>query len=294
MGIEPNKGRRATITHMRPFAMIALLLACSSKESERQPNPPAPAPPTANTPDSKIVFRDSSGRVLTKDDLKDVTGRVDWSIVGGDNVPAEAEALQNQGRIAGSSGEYARAIEAFNKAHDAAPRWPYPLYELAYTYELMGQPATALPIYEQVVKLAPRGFFTALTSVDCLRREAAHEWPSGICKRYQMVEFAEPAKRKAELEAIVAVAPTMAAAWKDLGVATDDDAQRISLFDKALASRPDAETRGIALSNKALALDRLGNHAEAIKLLGELALDPVSPLDVAELSKMALAQITQR
>jgi len=275
--------------------MIALVLACSSKESERPPKPPAPAPPpTATALDSNIVFRDSSGRVLTKDDLKDVTGRVDWSIVGGDNVPAEAEALQNQARIAGSSGEYARAIEAFNEAHDAAPRWPYPLYELAYTYELMGQPAKALPIYEQVVKLAPRGFFTALTSVDCLRREAAQEWPSGICKRYQMVEFAEPAKRKAELEAIVAAAPTMAAAWKDLGTATDDDAQRIALFDKALASKPDAETRGIALSNKALALDRMGNRAEAIKILGELALDPVSPLDVAELSKMALAQITRR
>ncbi len=240
------------------------------------------------------MFRDSAGRVLTKADLKDVTGSVNWSIIGGDNVSDEAKALHDQARAAGSSGDYAKAIAAFNKAHDAAPSWPYPLYELAYTYELMDQPAKALPVYEQVVKLAPRGFFTAMASLDCLRREAAKEWPTGTCKRCQMVEFAEPAKRKAELEAIVAAAPTMAAAWKELAEDSEDDTQRIALFDKALAAKPDPETRGMALSNKALALDRIGKRGEAIKILGELALDPTSPLDVVELSKMALAQMAQQ
>ena len=272
--------------------LLLSLVACSSKKNEAPPPPPptpVAAPPAA---DPNIVFRDSAGRVLTKDDLKDVTGGVSWSTVGGDDVSPEAEALQNQGRAAGSSGDYAKAIDAFTKAHDAAPTWPYPLYELAFTYELMDQPAKALPIYEQVVKLAPRGFFTALTSVDCLRREAAKEWPAGTCKRFQMAEWAGD-KRKAELDAIVAAAPTMAPAWKELALDIEDDTQRIALLDKALAAKPDPETRGMALSNKALALGRMGKRDEAIKILGELALDPASPLDVAELSKLGLAQLTQ-
>lgn len=56
-------------------------------------------------------------------------------------------------------------------------------------------------------------------------------------------------------------------------------------LDKALASRPDRQTRGIVLSHKSLPLDRLGKRTEAIKTLGEFVLDSTSPLDVVELSR---------
>jgi tetratricopeptide (TPR) repeat protein len=274
---------------VRAALVLILAAACSSKES---PPAPAPAPAPRPTDPPGLIFRDENGRMLTKSDLQAATGRVDWSLVGGDHVPDAAAALFDQAREAGEKGDYAKAVELFGKTHDAAPAWPYPLYELAYTYELMDQPAKALPVYEQVVALAPRGFFTALTSVDCLRRESAKEWPAGTCKRFAMLEFADPAKRTSELQAIVAAAPSMAAAWKELALDLDDDTQRIAMLDKALANKPDPETRGVALSNKALALDRLGKRAEAIRILGQLALDPTAPLDVVELSKLGLAQMT--
>ena len=263
-------------------------LTCCSKDSAPAP-PPAPAPPV-DPPG--LIFRDGSGRQLTKDDLKNTTGTVNWSVVGSDKVSDAAAALHEQGRAAGGKGEYAKAIELFNKAHEAAPTWPYPLYDLAYTYALMDQPEKALPTYERVVALAPRGFFTVMVTVDCLRREAAKEWAAGMCKRYQLAEFEESGKRKAELEAIVAAAPGIAAAWKDLALDIEDDAQRLAALDKVLSHKPDPETRGIALVNKALVLDRMSKRPEAIKILGELALDPKSPLDVEQMSKMALAQMT--
>ncbi|MEO7095143.1 MAG: tetratricopeptide repeat protein [Polyangiales bacterium] len=273
---------------MRASLCLILLAACGSKD----PAPaPAPAAKAAGDPPG-LVFRDASGRTLTKDDLKTATGRVDWSVVGSEHVSEAATALFNQGREAGGAGDYAKAVAFLTKAHDAAPTWPYPLYELAYTYELMDQPTAALAAYEQVVALAPRGFFTALASVDCLRREAAKEWAVGLCKRYALVEFAEPSKRTAELQAIVAAAPGMAVAWKELALDIQDDAQRVAALDKALAAKPDPETRGLALSNKALALDRMGKHAEAVKILGELVLDPTSPLYVVEVSKLWLSQVT--
>ena len=268
---------------------MIFVAACSKTDP---PPVPVPAEPARAADPAGLIFRDASGRTLTKDDLKTATGRVDWSLVGNDNVSDAAAALFDKGREAGGKGDYAKAIEFLGKAHDAAPTWPYPLYELAYTYQLMDQPAKALSTYEQVVALAPRGFFTALATVDCLRRETAKEWPAGMCKRYALAEFLDPSKRMAELEAIVVAAPGIAAAWKDLALETEGDAAQMAAFDRALAHKPDPETRGVALSNKALALDRLGKRAEAIKILGELVLDPTSPLDIVEMSKMALVQMT--
>jgi tetratricopeptide (TPR) repeat protein len=278
-------------------SLLLFVAACGSKESAPPPAP-APAPPASPTVAAPsdppgLIFRDSSGRQLTKADLKNVTGTVNWELVGSEQVSDAAAALFDQGRDTAGKGNYAAAIDLLNKAHDAAPAWPYPLYELAYTYELMDQPAKALPIYERVVALAPRGFFTAMSSLDCLRREAAKEWPAGMCKRYTLAEFEEPAKRAAELAAITKAAPGIAAAWKDLALEIDDDAAKLLSIDQALAHKPDPETRGVLLVNKALALDRTGKRPEAIQILGELAVDPKSPLDVEQLSKMSLAQMTR-
>lgn len=272
--------RALPLTQMRAAWFLILVTACKDT-----PRPPVPEP-------AGIIFKDPSGRTLTKADLANATGQVNWTVVGADSVLPAARSLFDTARMMASKGESALAIEAFGKAHDAAPTWPYPLYELAYTYQLMDQPEKALPIYEQVVALAPRGFFTAHATLDCLRREAAKEWAAGMCKRYATVEFADPASRRGELQAITAAAPGITPAWKDLALETEDDVQRIALLDKALANKPDVQTRGIVLTNEALALDRLGKRAEATKILGQLVLDPTSALDVVEISKMALAQMT--
>ncbi|HEY0062204.1 MAG TPA: hypothetical protein VGC21_08785 [Telluria sp.] len=49
------------------------------------------------------------------------------------------------------------------------------------------------------------------------------------------------------------------------------------------------ETRGFLLLNKAVILQRQGKQAEAVRILGELALDPASPSNVEAASKSVLA-----
>ena len=277
--------------------MVGLGLGWSCSSGTNSNPTPAPSRPSAvshvgDGPEPPgLIFRGSDGRTLTAADLANVgDGTVDWSIVGGEQVPDEAVKLHAQGQEAGSRGEYAKALALLEKARAAAPSWPYPLYDTAFTYQLMDQPEKALAAYERVLAMAPHGYFTAMTSADCLRREVAHEWKAGICKRYMMVEF-EPSTRVAALEAIVAEAPGVASAWKDLALGREDETGRVAALDQALAHKPDPETRGFALANKALALGRAGKRDEAIRILGELVLDPSSPLDVAALARVSLAQI---
>ena len=52
-----------------------------------------------------------------------------------------------------------------------APDWPYPVYDAAFTYLLQGDSLKAEERYAEVDRMAPRGFFTAKTSLDCLRRD---------------------------------------------------------------------------------------------------------------------------
>ena len=116
----------------------------------------------------RLIYRDKNGRELTEADLASATGVLNlrygpaynWSIIGSHNVSQKALELQNQDRRAGGSGDYKKALELLAQASKEAPEWPYPLYDAAYTYLLMGQPNEALESYEVVNKMAPRGFFT--------------------------------------------------------------------------------------------------------------------------------------
>ena len=62
--------------------------------------------------------------------------------------------------------------------------WPFPLYDIAYTYLLMQDFPNAELHYRKVLGLAPRGFFTAITALDTLAREQAGEFPEGIYLAY--------------------------------------------------------------------------------------------------------------
>lgn len=250
------------------------------------------APPANEV--ARVVFKDASGRELTTKDLASVTGKVQWEIVGGEAVPSNARKLHDQGRAAASRGDHEGAIVSFEEASRIAPSWPYPVYDAAFTYELMGDRAKAEAHYERVERLAPRGFFTAKTSLDCLRRERAQKLPEGFCKAFAMLEWMddEDEKRKA-LESIVAKAPGYSPAWKALGPLLHDDEAYLRAITKGLDGNPDAETSGVLLINRALILARRGERENAIKVLGELALDPGSTLGTEMMAKAALASIVK-
>jgi hypothetical protein len=61
------------------------------------------------------------------------------------------------------------------------------------------------------------------------------------------------------------------------------------------AKQPDAETRGMLQINKALQIAGNGEpeRANAIRTLGELALDPQSTYGTAELAKVSLALLAK-
>jgi tetratricopeptide (TPR) repeat protein len=241
----------------------------------------------------RLVFQDSAGRRLTTLDLEGFTGQVDWEIRGGDPVPAAATRLHDEARAAGSHGDFERALRLLDQAHALAPRWPYPVYDAAFTYLLQGDQETAERFYAEVDRMAPRGFFTCKTTLDSLRRERAGELPEGFCRAFVTLESLDDAPRKrAILEGMVARCPAFAPAWKELAAQLEDPADQLRAIEAGLGGNPDGETRGVLLINKALILHQRGERAAAVAILGELALDPGSTLATETLAKAALAQIT--
>jgi tetratricopeptide (TPR) repeat protein len=242
-----------------------------------------------------VIFRASDGRTLTKADLRGLSGTFQYEILGKSNVPAEADSLHKQARQAGGAGDYKKANSLLEQASNLAPAWPYPVYDMAFTYLLMKEAENARKYYQKTVELAPRGFFTALTARDTLDREAKGDLPAGTYFAYLSLEWMEDAGKKAEaVRQLVKRVPGFAPAWKELAMQVDSDAEKLTAIEKGLAANPDGETRGILLINKALIRDRSGDHAGAVRLLGELALDSDSTYATEHLAKVTLANLVQQ
>lgn len=283
----------ATLSSISLVCYIALIIvatnltACDNKDRSTVSSEGKPM-------NSRLLYRDAAGRELNTKDLEGVTGKVRWEIIAGSEIPPEASRLHDEARAAGGRGDYTRALDLLERAHRLAPDWPYPIYDAAFTYLLQGDFAKAEERYAEVDRMAPRGFFTAKTSLDCLRRERAGAIPTGFCQAFASLEWMEDkAQKRGVLEGIVAKFPEFPAAWKELSNLLPDDEARLRAIDRGLACEPDGETKGMLLINKALILDRRGDRDGAVKILGELALDPQSTLATEALAKATLLQIVQ-
>jgi tetratricopeptide (TPR) repeat protein len=243
---------------------------------------------------ARVVFRDTAGRELTTDDLQGVSGKVGWEVIGAGAIPAEASRLHTEAREAGGRGDYPHALNLLEKAHRLAPDWPYPVYDTAFTYLLQGDSAKAEEHYAEVDRMAPRGFFTAKTSLDCLRRERAGVLFPGFCKAFASLEWMDDkAEKKALLEGIVEKYPAFPPAWKELSSLLEDEDARLQAITRGLEHDPDPETKGMLLINRALVLHRRGDRDGAIQILGELSLAPESTLGTEVLAKATLAQVVR-
>ena len=243
---------------------------------------------------SRLVFKDAAGRELTSDQLKGISGSVQWELIGAHAIPAEASRLHSEARTAGERGDYALTLTLLDQAHRLAPNWPYPIYDKAFTYLLQGDSIRAEEHYAEVDRLAPRGFFTAKTSLDCLRRERAGMVPPGFCQSFVTLEWMDDkVKKRAILESIVEKFPAFPAAWKELSSLLDDDNARLLAITQGLEHDPDPDTKGVLLINRAMFLHHRGDRDSAIAILGELALDPQSTLGVEMMAKAMLAQVVR-
>ncbi len=239
----------------------------------------------------RLVFRDAAGRELTVADLKGFTGRVRWEVIGAYDVPPRATQLHAEAREAGRCGDFARALDLLDEAWDLAPEWPYPPYDAAFTYLLLDEPGTAEELYHRVDQMAPRGYFTCKASLDTLRRERAGDLFPGFAKAYAELEWMKPEVKQRVLAGITGKFPGFPPAWKELSLLLDDDTSKLHAIECGLVGRPDPETLGVLLINKANVLVRQGDRDTAIAILGELALSPDSTLAAEHLAKATLLRL---
>jgi tetratricopeptide (TPR) repeat protein len=229
-------------------------------------------------------------------DLEGLSGPVQYEILYKSNViPAEAESLHKQARQAGGAGDYKMAIILLERASSLAPEWPYPVYDMAFTYLLMNDAENARKYYRKTVELAPRGFFTAITALDALEREAKGDLPVGTYLAYLSLEWMDDAGKKADaVRQLINQVPGFASFWMEQARQADTDAEKLAAIENGLAANPDSETKGRLLIDKALILERSGDYDGAVRLLGELALNPASTYQTEHLAKVILEHITKK
>ena len=267
--------------------LVVIALGVGACDSEQRPNE------EAGDSDDRVVFRSKDGDVLTTDDLKDADGTFNYEIVGSTEIPEQANRLHQEARQYGASGNYEEALKRLAESHTLAPSWPYPPYDTAFTYLLMKDFAKAREFYAKTVELSPRGFFTAITALDTLNREASGDLPEGTYAAYVSLEWINDPSQKSQLvRALVEKFPGFAPAWKEYALICEDPAEKLQAIEKGLASEPDNETKGILLINKALTIHEGGDETTAIEILGEVALDSESTFANEHLAKQSLAMIS--
>jgi tetratricopeptide (TPR) repeat protein len=262
------------------IALLLLAVSCTREHGDAAKEP------------SVVIFRSADGRTLTMDDLRGLTGSFRYEIVGKSNVPAKAESLHQQARLAGESGDYRKAITLLEQACNLAPEWPYPVYDMAFTYLLMKDTENARKYYRKTVDLSPRGFFSAISAIDTLDREKRGDLPEGTYLAYLSLEWTDAPEKRAEIvHQLVKRVPGFAPGWKELAALSDNDTESLVAVERGLAANPDNETKGILQINRALILQRKGDREGAVRVLGGLALDPASTYATEHMAKVTLASI---
>ncbi|KAA2240935.1 hypothetical protein F0L74_24540 [Chitinophaga agrisoli] len=207
-------------------------------------------------------------------------------------VQIAAKQLHDEARALGGSGKYDEAIKKLEEAMKMEPTWPYPVYDLAFTYLLKGDPAKALEYYQQTDRLEPKGFFTAKTAIYSLEGEKTGKFPAGLYMAYIQIEWTnDPAKKMEIAKAITEQAPAYAPAWKELATLTEDSTLRLAAINTGLSKDPDPDTKGMLLINKAIILNENGEKEVAKKMLGDIIFSNESTTGSVEFAKIALKSV---
>ncbi len=241
--------------------------------------------------DAKIEFIDSLGNKISKKELEKSTGSFNYEIIGIDNVSKLAKSLHNEARQYGQTGNYEKAIETLNLANKEAPNWPYPLYDLAYTYLLKDDFENALKYYRLTDSLAPKGFYTSKTALHTLEREKKGELKEGLYKMFLSLEWINNPDEKMEMtKLLVSNFPSFAPGWKEYSNLLEG-AERIKAIEKGLDLDSDIETTGMLLINKALMVDQGGDKEKATEILTKVIFDTNSTYGNIEMAKFVLNSI---
>jgi len=221
-----------------------------------------------------VEYVDETGATVSMDEMAQRSEGTYKFEVGDESevIPPKANELHQLARAAGGSGDYEKSIKLLEEAHEIAPTWPYPIYDMAFTYLLMDETDKAREKYRETLALAPRGFFTTIAALDTLDREASGDLPAGVYKAYMSLEWvADPAEKKQMIEFLIQKFPNFAPAWKEFALIQEDEAEKLKAIEKGLACNPDLDTKGILQINKYLTLYNQGEVETSKKALSELA-----------------------
>ncbi|WP_237275911.1 tetratricopeptide repeat protein [Tenacibaculum ovolyticum] len=264
--------------------LMALGLMSSCKNGETEKNTDS---------NNRIEFTDANGNKISKKELATSTGRFNYEVYGVEGVSDLAKSLHNQARQLGQSGDYISAIKKLNEANKEAPNWPYPLYDLAYTYLLLDDHENALKYYRITNKMAPKGFYTSKTALHTLERENKGELKRGLYKSYLSLQWINnPTEKKEIIKLLVKKYPSFAPAWKDYSDLLMNE-ERLAAIEKGLEQNADVETKGILLINKALVINEKGSFKEAAELLTSVIFDLNATLGNIEMAKFVLNNISE-
>ncbi|MFT5619351.1 MAG: tetratricopeptide (TPR) repeat protein [Arenicella sp.] len=243
--------------------------------------------------DGNISFTDSAGNAISKEELSKSTGNFNYQIHGIGNVPQSAQVLHNEARAFGQAGDYKSAIEKLQKAHEEAPNWAYPPYDLAYTYLLQDDYENALKYYQLTDKIEPKGFYTSKIALHTLGREMSGDLKEGVYKSYISLEWIDNEAEKKEItKMLVSTFPDFAPGWNKYAVFLEGK-ERMDALEKGLSLDSDIQTKGSLLINKALSLSEVGNHETASEILMKIIFDSASTFGNIELAKFALNNISE-
>jgi hypothetical protein len=101
----------------------------------------------------------------------------------------------------------------------------------------------------------------------------------------------DPEERSKIVHLLVQRVPGFAPGWKELATISENDSEKVLATERGLAANPDSETKGILQISRASILLRKGDREGAIRLLGELALDPTSTCATEHMAKAILETI---
>jgi tetratricopeptide (TPR) repeat protein len=238
-----------------------------------------------------VSYVDSQGQTMQPEELAGKTDRITWEIHDGGDVNAEARRLHDEGRSAGEREDYDAAIELFTRAAALDSAWPYPVYDRAFTHLLKGEFEAALTDYRKSLELAPLGFFVAATAADLLSREIAGEFPRGLYQAFAMLEHMPVEQQRSVVAQLVDKYPSHAPAWVLHAGFLEDPSEALSAIEHGLAARPDPDTRGSLLVQKALTLHAKGASERALEILEPLMASTGDSLGAHAKARIAAAHV---
>ncbi|MCE3226576.1 MAG: hypothetical protein K0S32_1127 [Bacteroidetes bacterium] len=273
--------------------IVLSFVSCDTKTETTEPQLVPIEPIVTN--EREIIFKDSAGHSISRSDLANITGKVNYEIMDDKTISRQAQQLHEEARALGQTGKYDLSIAKLEEAIKLQPDWAYPVYDLAFTHLLKGNNDKALTYYKKTDEMEPRGFFTAKTAVYSLEGEKTGKFPKGLYATCLGIEWeSDPTKKMEIAKAITEKYPDYAPAWKELSSLVDDNKAKLDAIEKGLSKNPDAETKGILEINKALIWSNTGKKEEAKQLLGHVIFSQEATMANVEMAKFALKSIIEK